>query len=128
MTTAPVTELISFTIDCSDASRLARFYADLTGGEVTADYPEYGDGVAQTTTLGFTLNFQGVKGYARPSWPGQEHPQQYHLDFRAPDLEKATSHAIGLGAIRAEEQPNEKLWRVMIDPDGHPFCLVPPRD
>jgi hypothetical protein len=126
MTNAHVTELIAFTIDCSDATRLARFYAGLTGGEVTGDYPEYG--VAQTTTLGVTLNFQGVKDYAPPAWPGQEHPQQYHLDFRVPDLEKATEHAIGLGATQAEEQPNEKLWRVMIDPDGHPFCLCPPRD
>jgi hypothetical protein len=126
MTNARVTELIAFTIDCSDATRLARFYADLTDGEVTGDYPEYG--VAQTTTLGVTLNFQGVKDYAPPAWPGQEHPQQYHLDFRVPDLEKATEYAIGLGATQAEEQPNEKLWRVMIDPDGHPFCLCPPRD
>ena len=126
MTNAHVTELIAFTIDCSDATRLARFYAGLTGGEVTGDYPEYG--VAQTTTLGVTLNFQGVKDYAPPAWPGQEHPQQYHLDFRVPDLEKATEHAIGLGAAQAGEQPNEKLWRVMIDPDGHPFCLCPPRD
>jgi hypothetical protein len=62
MTNAHVTELISFTIDCSDATRLARFYAALTGGEVTGDYPEYG--VAQTTALGVTLNFQGVKDYA----------------------------------------------------------------
>jgi hypothetical protein len=126
MTNAHVSELIAFTIDCSDATRLARFYADLTGGEVTGDYPEYG--VAQTTTLGVTLNFQGVKDYAPPAWPGQEHPQQYHLDFRASDLEKATELAVQLGATKAEEQPNEKLWRVMIDPDGHPFCLCPPRD
>jgi hypothetical protein len=126
MTNAHVTDLIAFTIDCSDATRLARFYAGLTGGEVTGDYPEYG--VAQTTTLGVTLNFQGVKDYAPPAWPGQEHPQQYHLDFRVPDLEKATEHAIGLGATQAEAQPNERLWRVMIDPDGHPFCLCPPRD
>ena len=69
MTNAHVTELIAFTIDCSDATRLARFYADLTGGEVTGDYPEYG--VAQTTTLGVTLNFQGVKDYAPPAWPGR---------------------------------------------------------
>jgi Glyoxalase-like domain len=126
MTNAHVTELIAFTIDCSDATRLARFYAELTGGEVTGDYPEYG--VAQTTTLGVTFNFQGVKDYARPAWPSQDHPQQYHLDFRVPDLEKATAHAIDLGAARAADQPNEELWRVMIDPDGHPFCLCPPRN
>lgn len=126
MTDAHVTE-VTFTIDCSDASRLARFYADLTGGEVTADYPEIMDGIAQTKTLGITLNFQGVKDYSPPAWPGQERPQQYHLDFQVPDLERATKHSLGLGASRAAEQPNEKLWRVMTDPDGHPFCLCPPR-
>src|SRR5260370_5982726 len=121
MTKADDTELIAFTIGGSEAARLARFYADLTGGEVTGDYPEYG--VAQTTTLGVTLNFQGVKDYAPPAWPGQEHPQQYHLDFRVPDLEKATEHAIGLGATQAEEQPNEKLRRGMIAPDAPPLPL-----
>ena len=103
MTNAYVTELIAFTIDCSDATRLARFYAGLTGGEVTGDYPEYG--VAQTTTLGVTLNFQRVKDYVPPAWPGQEHPQQYHLDFRVPDLEKATSTPEGLERPRPRNSP-----------------------
>ena len=66
-------------------------------------YPEYG--VAQATALGVTLNFQGVKDYARPAWPGQEHPQQYHLDFRVDDLEKATEHAGELGATQAANSP-----------------------
>lgn len=126
MTTTPVTELLAFTIDCSDAGALATFYAELTGGEVTGVYPEYG--YAQASVLGVTLNFQGVADYTRPQWPGQEHPQQYHLDFRVDDLEAATSHATALGAVRAEHQPNEALWRVMVDPDGHPFCLCPTRE
>jgi hypothetical protein len=125
MATTPITELLSFTIDCSDAAGLARFYAELGGGEVTGDYPEYG--YAQASVLGATLNFQRVADYARPEWPGQEHPQQHHLDFRVDDLEAATKHAIALGASRAEVQPQEDTWRVMIDPDGHPFCLCPPR-
>ncbi len=37
-----ITELLAFTIDTPDAGALARFYADLTGGSVTGDYPEYG--------------------------------------------------------------------------------------
>ena len=40
MTSAHVTELIAVTIESAlDAARLARFYAGLTGGEVTGDYP-----------------------------------------------------------------------------------------
>ncbi|WGX96610.1 VOC family protein [Nocardioides sp. L-11A] len=127
--TTPVTELIAFTIDSADAARLARFYAELTGGEVTGDYPEYG--YASAAVLGATFNFQTVKDFARPQWPGQTHPQQFHLDFRVPDLEAATEHARSLGATVAETQPAAEMggsWRVMLDPDGHPFCLCPPQE
>ena len=126
---APLTELIAVTIDASDAARLARFYADLTGGEVTGDYPEYG--YAQAEILGSTFNFQTVADYRASEWPGQEHPQQFHLDFRTPDLETATTHATSLGATVADSQPAAEAggqWRVMIDPDGHPFCLCPPQE
>nr|WP_278260008.1 VOC family protein [Nocardioides convexus] len=96
----------------------------MTGGEVTGEYPEYG--YASASVLGATLNFQTVQDYAAPQWPGQEHPQQFHLDFQVPDLEAATEHAVGLGARVAEEQPEGATWRVLTDPDGHPFCLCPP--
>jgi len=124
--TTPVTSLIAFTIDCSNAGRLARFYADLTGGEVTGEYPEYG--YAQMEYGDATFNFQTAADYARPQWPGQEHPQQYHLDFRVSDIEAGVAHAMALGATQAEEQPGGSEWRVMIDPDGHPFCLCPTRE
>ena len=125
-TTTPITELIAFTIDASDAARLAKFYADLTGGAVTGDYPEYG--YAAASVLGSSFNFQTVADYARPQWPGQEHPQQFHLDLRVTDVAAAADHAISLGATVAGEQPGGGAWQVMIDPDGHPFCLCPPRD
>lgn len=123
VTDSPVTELIAVCLDTSDAGRLAQFYADLTGGEVTGVYPEYG--YAAAAVLGTTLNFQTVADYARPEWPGQEHPQQFHLDLRVRDLDAAIAHATRLGASVAAEQP-EGTWTVMLDPDGHPFCLCPP--
>lgn len=125
-TSTPVTALIAFTIDCSDAGRLARFYADLVGGEVTGEYPEYG--YASAALDGATVNFQRVEGYAAPQWPGQDHPQQFHLDLRVTDLDAAVSHATSLGATVADHQPGGDMWRVLIDPDGHPFCLCPPRE
>ncbi|WP_435770604.1 VOC family protein [Nocardioides sp. SYSU DS0651] len=123
MTTTPVTELIAICLDCPDAGRLARFYADLTGGEITGEYPEYG--YAAATVGGASLNFQTVADYSPPQWPGQEHPQQFHLDFRVSDLDEAVRHAVSLGAREAEVQTGH--WRVMLDPDGHPFCLCPPQ-
>ena len=127
-----MTELLAVCIDTSDAARLAQFYADLTGGEVTGVYPEYG--YAAASVLGSTLNFQTVADYRRPEWPGQEHPQQFHLDFRVPELEPAIQHAVALahatslGAAVAADQPEGMTWRVMLDPDGHPFCLCPPQE
>lgn len=70
--TTPVRDLVAFTIDCSDAAELARFYADLAGAQVTAEYPEYG--YAQATLGPHAINFQTVHRYAAPQWPGQEHP------------------------------------------------------
>lgn len=124
-TTAPITELIAFTIDTPDASALAQFYGALTGGEI-ADYPEHG--VASVEALGSTLYFQTVADYTRPAWPSQQHPQQFHLDLRTSDLDAAVSAAVELGASVAEEQPNPEMSTVMIDPHGHPFCLCPPRE
>lgn len=121
---SPVDSLIAFTIDTPDASRLARFYADLAGAEVIAEMPEYG--YAQITLGPHTINFQTVQSYAAPQWPGQDHPQQFHLDFRVGDLAAAVRHAAGLGATEAPDQPAPEAYRVMIDPDGHPFCLCPP--
>ena len=120
----PQMELAAVTIDCSDAARLADFYAKLTGGEVT--YSDAEQGYGQTQFGGATLNFQEVHSYTPPQWPGQEHAQQFHLDLRVPDLEVAVGHAMGLGATQALDQPSAESYRVMIDPDGHPFCLCPP--
>ena len=126
--TSPISELLAVTIDTADAARAAHFYADLTGGSVTGVYPEYG--FASASVLGTEFNFQTVADYVRPEWPGQQHPQQFHLDFRVPDLEAATTHATELGATVADTQPAAEMggsWRVMLDPDGHPFCLCPPQ-
>ncbi|MDO5736232.1 MAG: VOC family protein [Propionibacteriaceae bacterium] len=124
--TQPKMELLAVTIDCSDADRLANFYAKLSGGEVTYSNEEYG--YAQATVGGSTVNFQKVHSFTPPQWPGQEHGQQFHLDFRVDDLAAAVAHAIELGAAKAIEQPGDDGYTVMTDPDGHPFCLCPPSE
>jgi Glyoxalase-like domain len=45
-----------------------------------------------------------------------------HLDIEVPDLESAVKFATEAGATQAEHQPQDTV-RVMLDPDGHPFCL-----
>jgi phage tail tube protein FII len=45
-----------------------------------------------------------------------------HLDIGVDDLEEAVAWALQAGATLAANQPQEHV-RVMLDPDGHPFCL-----
>ena len=45
-----------------------------------------------------------------------------HLDVAAEDLDAAVAWALELGATLAEHQPQDDV-RVLLDPDGHPFCL-----
>jgi hypothetical protein len=45
-----------------------------------------------------------------------------HLDVHVDDLEAAGAHAVRVGAVLADFQPQEDV-RVYLDPAGHPFCL-----
>ena len=109
----------SFVMDCPDAAALARFYGELLGWTVKLDgewaeiRPEDGGNV---------ICFQGVKDYKAPVWPGQDVPQQMHLDVMVQDLDAAEPEVLKLGATKAEHQPGT-TFRVFLDPAGHPFCL-----
>jgi predicted enzyme related to lactoylglutathione lyase len=108
----------SIVVDCPDASALAAFYgamldwkiqASKTGWEVRAEY-------------GQCISFQQVEGYTPPKWPGQEVPQQMHIDVIVDDLDAAEAAVLDLGATKHEHQPGT-TFRVFLDPAGHPFCL-----
>lgn len=61
-----------------------------------------------------------------PEWPGQEHPQQFHLDFDVDDLDADEKRVLELGATlleRTDQLRPGANWRVHADPAGHPFCL-----
>jgi catechol 2,3-dioxygenase-like lactoylglutathione lyase family enzyme len=115
-------KLSAITLDCPDPLALAAFYQAATGLEPhprsNADFASLGGGD------GLSLGFQRVDGYRAPSWPGQDVPQQLHCCFRVADLEEAEARLLELGAGRPERQPNERRWRVLTDPAGHPFCIV----
>jgi len=110
------------TLDCADPKALADFYGELTGMRVLFSADDF---VALTDGSGCDLGFQRVDGYRAPRWPGQDVPQQFHLDFRVEDLDTAERRAVGLGAVKPDHQPGDGRWRVLLDPAGHPFCLTP---
>ncbi len=108
----------SFVLDCPDPAALGRFYAELLDWRVELD-----DGWADIRADdGRCISFQQVEDYRPPSWPGQDVPQQMHLDVVVDDLDAGEESVLALGATRHEVQPGT-TFRVFLDPAGHPFCL-----
>ncbi|TDD29372.1 VOC family protein [Nonomuraea terrae] len=111
------TTLASLVIDCADPTALARFYAGLTGWRVTGD-----DGYAALEGGPVPIGFQRIDGYRGPGWPaGGKHA---HLDFTVTDVETAVKELMALGATVPDVQPGGDDWTVVLDPEGHPFCLM----
>jgi predicted enzyme related to lactoylglutathione lyase len=72
-----------------------------------------------------TLAFQRIDDWVEPTWPGGDHPQQFHLDLSVPDIDAAEPQVLAAGARVHSHQPSENgSFRVYLDPVGHPFCLV----
>ena len=109
-------------LDAPDANELAAFYQRLLGWSVIQDEPGWVRLGAPNGGAG--LSFQTEDRYVRPVWPADPGDPQMsvHLDIRVESLDDASAHAEKAGAVRADFQPQDDV-RVMLDPDGHPFCL-----
>ena len=129
----PRMQVGALTIGAAHPRELATFYAAMLGWRVAAlEGPRPGrppeDGWAQIRPpageSGPTLNFETDEHYRRPVWPSVDGEQaaSQHLDIGVDDLEEAVAWALEKGAAVADFQPQKDV-RVMIDPDGHPFCL-----
>lgn len=112
-------------LDCPDALALATFYSELLGWAIWKPEDADRDGAALDLGEGVGyLAFQRDPGYEAPVWPPVEgRPRMMvHLDFEVSDLDAAVEHALQLGAVLPEHQPQDDV-RVLLDPVGHPFCL-----
>ena len=111
-------------LDCPAPAALARFYAELTGWPVDDRHSDdnHDDWVELRADGGVTLAFQRVPDHRPPEWPGQDRPQQLHLDLEVADLDEGERRVLALGARKADIQPGT-TFRVYLDPAGHPFCL-----
>ena len=106
-------------LDCPDPKALAEFYGALLDWKVERTDDDWWSLRAE---YGDSLGFQKVDGFTRPRWPGQDVPQQMHLDVVVDDLDAAEAEVLALGATKCEHQPGTD-FRVFLDPAGHPFCL-----
>jgi len=122
MAERPRLRLSAVVLDTPDPNRLARFYTDLLGWERATDEPEWV--TLHSPGGGAGLSFQLEEAHVRPAWPAGPGDQQMqaHLDIEVDDLAGGEAHAVALGAVLAEHQPQDDV-RVLLDPDGHPFCL-----
>jgi hypothetical protein len=117
--------IVSLQIDCSDAGRLARFWADALGWEITAvgwQRTEHGpDGarIADPDGGPFSIDLRWVPD-------SKSTKNRLHLDLNPTDRDQAAELARlqALGARTVDVgQRADSTWHVLADPEGNELCL-----
>jgi hypothetical protein len=109
------------TVDCPEPNVMADFYAALLGGTVTRRIA----GEANVDAGGKLINFRATREYRPPTWPSPEVPMHAHFEYVVEDPHAAAQQLLPLGASLAVHQdPENPNLLVMLDPAGHPFCLI----
>lgn len=131
MTARPRFRVSGPTIDAADPIRLARFYEQLLGWSIV-EQEGGGAGPAHEPAWAklrspdglLKIEIQHEPHYVRPVWPPESGNQlmMMHLDVGVSDLDAGVAWAEQCGAQQAGHQPQDDV-RVMLDPEGHPFCL-----
>lgn len=119
----PAFRLSATVLDSPDPRGLAAFYRELLSWATLVERPDWvviGPQDGATPGLAFQLEDEHVP----PAWPAGpgEQQMQAHLDVAVEDLPTGVTRATALGASLARHQPQDDV-RVLLDPDGHPFCL-----
>lgn len=111
-------------LDSRDPVALAGFYQALLGWEPVTQDPTWC--MLRAPGGGAGLSFQLEPIHEPPTWPAEPGTgqMQMHLDIAVDDLAAGVALAESLGARLADWQPQDDV-RVMLDPEGHPFCLFP---
>ena len=111
----------SVVLDCPDPAVLAEFYGRLLDWKVQLD----GDWAEVRADYGQAICFQQVADYRPPVWPGQEVPQQSHLDFVVDDLDAARSTMVAK-RIEVSEIGDHGGTRsfAFSDPEGRWFAVA----
>ncbi|MDD7941153.1 VOC family protein [Actinomycetospora lutea] len=108
-------------IDSPDPRALAQFYATLVGLPIDESATD-DDWIELDGGGGPTLAFQLAPARRAPAWP-EEGALQFHLDVEVDDLDAGEAAVLAAGATKTAHQPGT-TFRVFLDPDGNPFCLV----
>ena len=105
------------TMDTSDATTLAGWWAEQTGSRVVQDF-DGGYLILAGGGLPALLAFQQVDD---PT-PGKN---RVHLDLSADDLEAEVERLLGAGASLVGRRGDDNFrWVTLADPDGNHFCVA----
>jgi len=127
----PSMRVSGITLDAAEPVALAGFYERLLGWPIVRrEGPRPGkpatDGWAMLRSRAgdMKIEVQWEPHYRAPVWPSVDGEQlmMIHLDVGVADLEAGVIWATEQGATLADHQPQDDV-RVMLDPEGHPFCL-----
>ena len=114
--------LADIVVDCADEQQLCDFYQNLLGWQ-------RGELFGHPTVVsenGVLLLFVQEEDYVSPVWPEEPGRQQkqVHFDFLVPDVAAAVAKAEALGGQKAAAQYGGDVFTTVLDPAGHPLCLV----
>jgi catechol 2,3-dioxygenase-like lactoylglutathione lyase family enzyme len=111
----------AMTIDCPEPQAMADFYVALLGGKVTRRTADE----ANVDAGGLLLNFRAVPDYRPPTWPSSEVALHSHFDFVVEDPDAVAQQMLQLGGSLSQHQDTDNPHLVvLLDPAGHPFCLL----
>jgi predicted enzyme related to lactoylglutathione lyase len=112
-----VGRICEIVVDCLDPEALANFWGAVLGGEPDVRRPDWV--TVRDPATGYLVAFQGVP-------EAKKVKNRLHLDVEVPDLTTATARCVALGAtvVGPVVYDEQGAFQVMLDPEGHEFCLV----
>jgi predicted enzyme related to lactoylglutathione lyase len=107
------------TVDCHDPDALAGFWSRVLGLEVRGTFGADFVMLARPSEDAVAMAFQRVP-------EPKVTKNRAHVDLRIDDLDGVTRLVESLGGARVQDHEEEGFrWRVMRDPEGNEFCLMP---
>ncbi len=114
------------TIDATEPSALAGFWAEALGWRVRADAD--GDIWVEPPAVGSGRGGPGPTPLLFLAVPHRKSVKnRVHLDLRPADQVGEVERLLGMGAARASiGQEGTESWVVLCDPEGNEFCVLSP--
>jgi predicted enzyme related to lactoylglutathione lyase len=107
------------TLDCRDPDALAAFWSELLGLPVRGAFGDAFVMLERPSDDAVAMAFQRVP-------EPKAVKNRCHVDLRVDDLQAVTELIESRGGARLADHDEEGFgWRVMRDPEGNEFCLMP---